>query len=160
MARTRTLAQPRQERRTPLKLRGQRFDRAQSRGTDVVFHSFDVVVNDLLIQAEQRQKIGEELVPSSDVASESFARGREDQAAIFFVLEEAVGIEALDHVGHAGLGNLQAGRDIDNPRVTLGIDQLQDALEVILDRGRIAFGIFPGGGHGSARLTAFRGRSK
>ena len=126
----------------------------------MVFHSFDVVVNDLLIQAEQRQKIGEELVPSSDVASESFARGSQDQATIFFVLEEAVGIEALDHVSHAGLGNLETGRDIDDARVALGIDQLEDALEVILDGGRVAFGIFPGGGHDSARLTAFRSRSK
>ena len=36
----------------------------------------------------------------------------------------------------AGLRNFQAGRDIDDAGVTLRSDQLQDALEIIFDRGR------------------------
>ena len=119
----------------------------------MVFHSFDVVVNDVLIETKQRQEIGEELVPSSDVARESFAGRSQDEAAIFFVLEETVGVEALDHVSHAGLRNLETGRDIDDARVTLRIDQFENSLEVILDRGGIAFGIFSGDRHGSAKMN-------
>ena len=125
-----------------------------------MLHSFDVVMNHVLIETEQRQEIGEELVSSRNVAGERFAGSRQDEPAIFFVLEETIGIEPLDHVGDAGLRNLEPGRDVDDARISLGIDEIQDPFEIILDCGRVALGIFPGGGHGSARLTPFRVRSK
>jgi hypothetical protein len=84
-------------------LRRQRLDRAQSRRTDVVFHSFDVVMNHLLVQTEQCQEISEELMPAGNVARESFAGRSKDVAALFFVFELAVAIEPLDRVGLAGL---------------------------------------------------------
>lgn len=112
-----------------------------------MFHPFDVVVNDAFIEAKKAEEIGEELVPSRDVASQRFPGGREDEAAVLLVFQKAVGIKALDHVGDAGLGNLQTGGDIDDPGVALGIDELEDPLEIILDRGGIALGLF-GGGHG------------
>jgi hypothetical protein len=34
------------------------LDRAQGRWTDVMFHAFDVMVDGLIIQAEQFQKVG------------------------------------------------------------------------------------------------------
>ena len=61
--------------------------------------------------------------------------GGQDQAAILFVFQQALGIEPLHHVGHAGLGDFERSSDVHHPGVALGIDQLEDALEVILDRG-------------------------
>ena len=42
-----------------LQLGGQGLDRAEGRGTDVVFHSLDVMMDHLLVEAEQGQEIGE-----------------------------------------------------------------------------------------------------
>lgn len=85
----------------------------------MVLHALDVVMDDLVIQAEELEEIGQQMVPVGDVAGEGLARGGEDQAAVFFVLEEALRIEALDHVGDAGLGNLETGSDIDDSGVAL-----------------------------------------
>ncbi len=38
-------------------LQRKRFDRAQSRRADVVFHPFHVMIDDLLIKAEELEKI-------------------------------------------------------------------------------------------------------
>ena len=74
-------------------------------------------------------------MPARDIARERFARGRQDQAAVFLVFEQALTIEALDHIGHARLRDAEARRDIDHARVALGVDQLEDALQVILHCG-------------------------
>ena len=119
---------------------GQGLDRAQGWGTDVMFHSFDVVMNDAFVQAEELEKIGQEFMPVGDVAGQFLSGSGEDKSAVFFVFKQAVGTEPLDHVGHAGLRDLQGGRDIDHASVTLGVDQFEDALEIILHRGGAARG--------------------
>jgi len=101
----------------------------------MVFHALDVMVDDLVVEAEELEEIGQELVPLGDVAGEGLAGGGEDEAAVLLVFQEALGIEALDHVGDAGLGNLKPGGDIDDACVPFGIDQLEDPLEVIFNRG-------------------------
>jgi hypothetical protein len=50
-------------------LQRKRFDRAQSRRADVVFHPFHVMIDDLLIKAEEFKKIGEEPVSARDLTS-------------------------------------------------------------------------------------------
>jgi hypothetical protein len=118
-----------------LELAGEGLDGAEGGGADVVLHALDVVVDDLIVEAEELEEIGEQLVALGDVAGEGLAGGGEDQAAVFLVLEQALGIEALDHVGDAGLGDFEAGGNIDDAGVSLGVDELQDALEVILHGG-------------------------
>ena len=71
-----------------------------------------------------------------DIARERFRRRGQNEPAIFFVFEQTFGIEPLDHVGDAGLRDFQAGRDIDDAGVALGINQFQNAFEIIFDRGR------------------------
>ena len=112
-----------------------------------MFHAFDVVIDHALVEPEKLEEIGQQLVPACDVAGEDFARGGEDESAIFFILEQAIGVEPLHHVRHAGLGDLQAGRDIDDARVALGVNQFEDALKVVLDCGGVAQGN-SFGGHG------------
>ena len=104
----------------------------------MMLHSFDIMVDHAIIDAEKFQEIGQELVTPGDVARQGLARSRENEAAIFFVLEETLTVETLNHVGDAGLRDAEAGGDVDHAGVALGVDQLQDAFEVILDRGRIA----------------------
>ncbi len=103
-----------------------------------MFHSFDVVINDTIAQAKKLQKISEQFVAMRDAAGELFARLGQDKTAIFFVFEQSFRIEALNHVGHAGLGNVQSRRDVDDSGVALGIDELENAFEIIFDRGGAA----------------------
>ena len=103
-----------------------------------MLHSFDIMVDHAIIDAEQFQEIGQELVPPGDITRESLARGRKNEPAIFFVLEETLAVETLNHVSDTGLRDAETGRDVDDTGVALGVDQFQDAFEVILDRGRIA----------------------
>ena len=72
-------------------------------------------------------------MPLGDVAGEGLPGGGEDEAAVFLVFEEALGVEPLDHVGNAGLGDFEAGGNIDDAGVALGVDELEDSLEVIFD---------------------------
>jgi hypothetical protein len=98
-----------------------------------MFHSFHVMINDALIQAEQSQKIGQKFVPVHNLASQIRAGCGQNEPAIFLVFQKTFRIESLYHVRHAGLRNLQRRRDIDNPSVSLGINQFQDAFQIILD---------------------------
>ena len=121
--------------RTTPQLSRERLNGAQRRQADVMFHSFDVVINDTIAQAKELQKISEQFMAMRDAAGELFAGLGQDKTAIFFVFEQAFSIEALDHVGHAGLGNVQSRRDVDDSGVALGIDELENAFEIIFDRG-------------------------
>src|SRR5947209_7165982 len=56
--------------RMATKLRGQAFDRAQGWRTNMMLHSFDIVVNDLLVQAEEIQKIGKQAMSLRDFAGQ------------------------------------------------------------------------------------------
>lgn len=73
-----------------------------------------------------------------DVPGHRLARGGEDHAAVFFVFHQPLGIEPLDHGGDARLGNFQLRGDVDNAGVALALNQLPDALQIVLDRGRRA----------------------
>ena len=105
-----------------------------------MLHSFDIVVDHAIIDAEELQEIGQELVTPGDIARQGLARSGENEPAIFFVLEETLSVETLNHVGDAGLRDAETGGDVDDPGVALGVDELQDTFEIILDRGRIARG--------------------
>jgi hypothetical protein len=54
-------------------LQRKRFDRAQSWRADVVFHPFHVMIDDLLVKAEEFKKISEKPVPTGDLAGKPFA---------------------------------------------------------------------------------------
>jgi hypothetical protein len=41
----------------------------------MVFHPFDVVIDRAIVDAEQLQEVGQDLVTASDVARERFPRG-------------------------------------------------------------------------------------
>jgi len=117
-----------------LEMLGEAFERGEGFGAHVVFHAFDVARDDMLFEPELTKEIGEELVPMSDVGSDGFTGGGEDHTAVFLVVYQALGIEALHHGGDTGLRDLELGRDVDDPGVTLGIDKLADALKVVLHR--------------------------
>ena len=125
-------------RRASPKLFRESLDRPERWGTDVMLHSFHVVINDAVVEAEEPEKIRQELVPMRDLACQRFPTGSQNEATIFFVFKEALGVEPLDHVGDAGLRNFQRGGDIDYASIALGINQFEDSFEVILDRSRVA----------------------
>lgn len=114
-----------------------------------MFHPLDIVMDHLPVETEQGQEFSEELVAPRDVARQSFPRRRQDEPAIFFVFQEALRVEPLHHVTHAGLGNPEARGDVHDAGISLRVDQIEDPLEIIFDRGRIPpvlFGCRHGGG--------------
>ena len=119
----------------------------------MVLHSLDVVVDHVFIELEESQKIGQELMPAGNIAGKAFAGFGQDEAAILFVFEESFAVEALDHVGHAGLRNLETFGNVDDPGISLGIDQVEDPLQIILDRRGVAPGLFRGGHGGDIKAN-------
>src|SRR5438094_929543 len=83
-----------------------------------------------LIETEELEKIGQQPMPVRDFAGQPSPGGGENETAIFLVFEQSLGIEALHHISHAGLGNLKRGGDINDAGVTFGINEFQDAFEV------------------------------
>ena len=55
-----------------------------------MFHPFDVVVDGIVVESEEFEEIGEELVASRDVSGEGFARGGEREASVLFVFQKSV----------------------------------------------------------------------
>ena len=115
-----------------------------------MLHSLDVMVDHLFVETEQSEEFREELVPPRDVPRYRFSGRSQDQAAIFFVLQQTLSVEALDHVGDARLGNPETGRDVDDAGISFRIDQVENPLEVIFDGGRIP-PVFLGCRHGGGR---------
>jgi hypothetical protein len=103
-----------------------------------MLHSFHVMANDAVIEAKEFKKVRKQFVPVGNFAGQRFPGCGQNKAAIFFVFEETLGIEPLDHVRDAGLRNFQRGRDINYAGIALGINQFENAFEVILDRSRVA----------------------
>ena len=131
--RRRSLADALQKGWLTLELPRQAFDGVDCRRTDVMLHALDIVVDGALVQSEQLEKIGQQLVPVGDVERERFARRGENQAAVLFVFEEPLGIEFLHHVGDACLRDGEPLRDVHYPGVALGVDELEDLFQIILN---------------------------
>ena len=91
---------------------------------------------------------------SRDVASKRFTGRGQNESAILFVFEQTLGVEPLDHIGNTRLGNFETGGDIDHAGVSLRIDQIENALEIIFDRGRIARGMATLAGTMSPKVEA------
>ena len=133
---------------------GEAFEGSEGFRAHVVFHAFDVARDDMLFEPELTEKIGEELVAMSDVGGDGFASGGEDHAAVFLVVYQSLGIEALHHGGDTGLGDLELGRDVDDPSVTLGVYELADALKVVFHRrGGARERVSGVEGHGLTQIT-------
>jgi len=116
------------------------FEDVERLGAHVVLHALDIVVNDLLGEAEQGEEIGQQCVAVGDAGGDLFAGAGEDHTAVFLVFYETLAVEALDHGGDAGLGDLKLGGDVHDAGVALRLDQLADALEVVLHCGGRARG--------------------
>ena len=112
-----------------------------------MLHSFDVVMDDLLIQPEQSEKVSQKLVPARNVSGQRLTGGGENEAAIFLVFKQAFAVKTLHHVTDARLRDFETRRDVNHAGVSLRIDESEDTFEIILDRGGAASN-GSGNGHG------------
>lgn len=103
-----------------------------------MFHAFNVVVDDAVLDSEELEKVGQQPMPTCDLASQPFTSRGENESTVLLVFQQAFGIQALNHVRDTGLGDAQSRSNIDHAGITLAIDQFQNSLEVILDCGRTA----------------------
>src|SRR6266487_1013342 len=76
----------RQQRRPPPKLSRESFDCAQGRSANMMLHSFYVVINDAVVEAEQAQKISQKFVSLRDLMRQALTSRCQNKSAIFFVL--------------------------------------------------------------------------
>src|SRR5688572_14781218 len=98
----------------------------------MMFDAFDVLLLDLRVEAEQGEKAGQRFVAALNFIGDRAAFVGEDEAAIFDVVDVTEIAEFLDHAGDTGLTDVERRSDIDHARVTLLLDKLLDAFEIIL----------------------------
>lgn len=131
------------ESRSALEMFGKRFYGADGCGANVMLHAFDIVMNGLGIQSEQLEKVRQQLVTVRYISCKLLPRSSQHKPSILFVFEQALCVEFLNHVGNAGLSDGKSFCNVHNARVTLGVDELENLLEII----------FNGGGSGACNGT-------
>lgn len=104
----------------------------------MVFHAFDIPVDGVFIDIKEFQKTGQCLMSVDDGTCDAQPFFRQDSASVFFMLNEPFGIEPLQHIGDAGLGNFQSFGNINRARVSLFFDEVKNLLEVVITGGRAA----------------------
>ena len=124
-----------------------------------MFHAFHIVVDGLFVDAEEAEEACERLVALNDGACDAVAFLGEDGAAVFLVFDEAFCVEALEHVGDAGLGDAEIFRDVHGASVTFLLDQMEDLFEVVV-HGDGAAGALGRKGHQAGKLGRGCGKGK
>jgi len=71
----------------------------------MVLHPFNIVIDHFLVHTQHPEEVRQELVAPHDVAGQSLAGCGQDEAAVLLVLQQALSIEPLDHVGNTSLGD-------------------------------------------------------
>jgi hypothetical protein len=106
----------------------------EGRPGDVVLHAFHVAVDGILIDLEEAQELSEQFMPIDNGLGDALTFVGEDGAAVFLVFDESLGVEALQHIGHAGLRNPEALGDVNRPCIAFLLNQMQNLLEVVVHR--------------------------
>lgn len=101
-----------------------------------MFHTLHITLHLGLGNAKQSQELSQDPVSIDHSSGNGSPLIRQDQATVTLMLDESLGIKALDHVGHARLGDPETHRNIDHTGITLGINQFLDPLKVVLDGRR------------------------
>ncbi len=109
---------------------------ANGRGADMVLHALDIVIDGLGIQAKELEEICKELVTVRDISRKVLPCSCQHKPTVLFIFEQAFCVEFLNHVSDAGLRYGKSLRDVHNTRVTLGVDELENLLEIIFNGGR------------------------
>ena len=117
---------------------GDGADDVESGAGDVVLHALDVLVDRFLVDAEETEKTGERPMPLDDGDGDAVTFLSEGGAPVFFVDDEALGIQALEHVGDAGLGDGEVFRDVHGAGIAFRLDQMEDLFEVVVHGGGTA----------------------
>ena len=84
-----------------------------------MLHSLDIVVNDTMVEPKQPEEISQKFVSLSDLMGQALACRGQNKSPIFFIFQQPLSIQSLDHVCHAGLGNLECGCDVNHAGVSL-----------------------------------------
>lgn len=121
-----------------LQVIGQRTDRLKGSARDVVLHAFNVSVDGIFIDIKEFEEAGQGLVAVNDGTGDACAFLGEGGATVFDMGDKAFGIKLLEHVGNAGLRDLQSFRNVDGAGVALFLNEVEDLLEVVIAGGRAA----------------------
>lgn len=102
----------------------------------MMFQSFHITLHLFLGNTEQSQENAQDPVTFPDRAGNGASLFGENHATIALVFDKTLGIQALDHVGDARLGNSQTPGNIHDSGISLCINQFLNALQVVFDRRR------------------------
>src|SRR5688500_1546264 len=97
-----------------------------------MLHSLDIPFDLIRRNAEDAEKFRQDAVPMPNAERSRLSRGRQSQAAISFVIQEARLGEALDHRGYAGGRDVELLRNVGHAGVTLPLDELVNPFEIVL----------------------------
>src|SRR4030095_8641106 len=114
------------EKRRKIREKGNR-GRAQ-----VMLNPFNIPALRARIQAEQREKSRQGLVPALNATGDFAPFRRQHQAAVALVVDVTLLAQSLNHTGDRGLADVQRFRNVDDAGIPLLFNQGMDALEVIL----------------------------
>ena len=114
------LLQTRAERGPAFQLSGQSLDRSQSGRADVVFHPFDIMIDHAVVNTQQLEEVGQNLVTAA-IFRASFSPAVVRTGPDIFVFEQASASSFCHHVVTLAWEIRRSG-DIDHARVALGVD--------------------------------------
>ena len=97
-----------------------------------MLHSLYVLVDSVFVDAENPEKFGQELVTVNDCFCDLLSLWGQDRAAVLLVLYEPLGVQSLEHLGDAGLGNAQALGNVNRSGIALLFYEVQDLFQVVV----------------------------
>ena len=101
----------------------------------MMLHPLDIPGHLVARNAEKKKEIGQDPVTTADGTGNALTLRGEHETPVFFMTNQPLPIESLDPRGDTGLGDPKTSRDINDSCVAFAVDQLLDALEIILDCG-------------------------
>ena len=104
----------------------------------MVFHSLNVAVDGIFVDVEEFEEPGQGFVAVDDGACDAQAFLGEGGAPVFLMGDEAFGIQPLQHVSDAGLGDFEFFRNVDGACVSLFLDEVEDLFKIVVAGGGAA----------------------
>ena len=100
-----------------------------------MLHSLHIMLHITLGNTGKLQKIGQDPVSMPDCLSDLSPCFGENKATVLFVVHKSFRIKSFDHVCNAGLRDSQTSCNIDNPGITLGINEFLNPFQIVFNSG-------------------------
>ncbi|MNT73629.1 hypothetical protein D3C72_2123590 [compost metagenome] len=101
----------------------------------MMLDSFHIPVDVLLLYPDHGEKLLQQLMPVNKPFTYLLAFRGKHKPPVFLVNQVLIFVQFLDHFGNGRRMHFQSLCNVRNPRIALLVDQLVDALQIILHAG-------------------------